>query len=48
LWGLIPFAFYIPVIVVRIINEEKVLTRELDGYADYKKKVKYRLVPFIW
>ena len=48
LWGLIPFAFYIPVIIVRIINEEKVLERELDGYADYKNKVKYRLIPFIW
>ena len=47
-WGLIPFAFYIPVIVVRIINEEKILTRGLEGYAEYKKKVKYRLIPFIW
>ena len=47
-WGLIPFAFYIPVIVVRIINEEKVLTHGLAGYAEYKKKVKYRLIPFIW
>jgi protein-S-isoprenylcysteine O-methyltransferase Ste14 len=33
---------------VRILNEEKVLTNGLDGYADYKKKVKYRLIPFIW
>ena len=48
LWGLIPFALYIPVIVVRIINEEKVLTQGLEGYKEYKKKVKYRLIPFIW
>ena len=48
LWGLIPFALYPVVIVIRILNEEKVLTAELDGYADYKTKVKYRLIPFIW
>ena len=47
-WGLIPFAIYPVVIVIRIINEEKVLTEGLEGYADYKTKVKYRLIPFIW
>ncbi len=47
-WGLIPFAIYPVVIIIRIINEEKVLTAGLDGYAEYKKKVKYRLIPFIW
>ena len=47
-WGLIPFAFYPIVIVIRILNEEQLLCRELDGYADYVKKVKYRLIPFIW
>jgi protein-S-isoprenylcysteine O-methyltransferase Ste14 len=48
LWGLIPFAFYPIIIVVRILNEEKVLTAELDGYVDYKNKTKYRLIPLIW
>lgn len=47
-WGLIPFALYPVVTVIRIINEEKVLTDGLDGYAEYKTKVKYRLIPFIW
>lgn len=47
-YSLICFLPYIAVICVRIINEEKVLTEGLDGYADYKKRVKYRLVPFIW
>lgn len=47
-WGLIPFALYPAVIVIRILNEEKVLTDGLDGYAKYKMKVKYRLFPFIW
>lgn len=35
-------------IIGRIIGEEKMLINELEGYADYKKKVKYRLIPFIW
>ena len=39
---------YIPVIAKRIKNEEKVLEEGLEGYAEYKKKVKYRLLPFIW
>lgn len=48
LWGLIPFAAYPVIIVVRILNEEKVLSGELEGYIEYKAKVKYRLIPFVW
>ena len=39
---------YIPIIVKRIRNEEQVLEKELKGYAEYKNKVKYRLLPLIW
>lgn len=39
---------YVPIIVKRIKNEEIVLEEGLAGYAEYKKKVKYRLIPFIW
>lgn len=39
---------YIPVIAKRIENEEKVLEEGLEGYAEYKKKVKYRILPYIW
>ena len=46
--GLIPFAAYPPIIVIRILNEEKLLEKELDGYSEYEKRVKYRLIPFIW
>ena len=42
------FLLYPAVIAVRIINEEQVLETELCGYTEYKKKVKYRLIPFIW
>ena len=39
---------YVPVIAKRIRNEESVLEEGLEGYADYKKRVKYRIIPFIW
>ena len=39
---------YLPVIVKRIRNEEKVLEEGLEGYSEYKKKVKYRIIPLIW
>ena len=42
------FLVYPFIIVKRIKNEEEVLERELEGYLEYKKKVKYRLIPFIW
>ena len=47
-WSLLCFLPYIAVIVVRIINEEKVLEAGLDGYKEYKKRVTYRLLPFVW
>lgn len=47
-YGLIAFGFYPIIIAVRLINEEKLLTRELPGYAEYKQKVKYRIIPFVW
>ena len=47
-YALIPFAFYPLLMVVRILDEEKLLTEELQGYAEYKTKVRYRLIPFIW
>ena len=42
------FLIYPVLIVVRIVNEEKFLEKELAGYIEYKKEVKYRLIPFIW
>ena len=42
------FLAYPFIIAKRIKNEEKVLEEELEGYKEYKKKVKYKLIPFIW
>lgn len=48
LWSILCFLPYIAVIVIRIRNEEKVLEKGLLGYSEYKKRVKYRLLPLIW
>lgn len=42
------FLLYPVIIVMRLSNEEKFLENNLDGYSQYKNKVKYRLIPFIW
>jgi len=47
-WSFVIMLLYIPIIVKRIINEESVLSNELDGYAEYKQKVRYRLIPYLW
>jgi len=47
-YALIAFAFYPAVIVIRLKDEEELLTRELPGYTEYKQKVKYRIIPYIW
>ena len=39
---------YIPVIAKRIANEEEVLEKGLEGYQNYKKKVRYKMIPFLW
>ena len=39
---------YIPIIAKRISNEEQVLEEGLAGYSDYKKKVKYKVIPYVW
>jgi len=48
LYGLLISLIGLILVGGRIIGEEKTLVSELDGYADYKQKVKYRLIPFVW
>jgi protein-S-isoprenylcysteine O-methyltransferase Ste14 len=47
-WGLVPFLFMVAVIVVRLLDEEKMLLADLPGYPDYVTRVKYRLMPLVW
>ena len=46
--SLVCVLLFVPVLILRILNEEKVLCKELNGYDEYKKKVKYRMIPFLW
>lgn len=48
LWGLLGVAASAPVIVARIRDEEQMLTEELTGYPEYRTRVRYRLVPYLW
>ena len=47
-YACIIFALYPAIIIARLKDEEKLLTKELPGYVAYKNKVKYRLFPYIW
>jgi len=47
-WAAPAVAVLVGVIVWRLLDEEKLLATELSGYAEYRTKVKYRLVPFVW
>ena len=47
-YATIIFLIYPVLIVIRLTGEEKLLVKELPGYAEYRKKVKYRLIPIIW
>ena len=47
-WSFAIMLFYIPVISKRIRNEEKVLEQGLEGYTEYKQRVRYKVIPFVW
>jgi protein-S-isoprenylcysteine O-methyltransferase Ste14 len=47
-WGLLAFPPILAAVMVRIVGEEKYLAKNLQGYEDYRRKVRYRLVPFVW
>jgi protein-S-isoprenylcysteine O-methyltransferase Ste14 len=47
-YAVLCFLPYPIAIIVRLLDEEKLLEKELEGYKEYKNKVKYRLLPFIW
>ena len=47
-WSFLVFLIYPFIIGARIKNEEQVLTEQLEGYDEYKQKVKYRMIPFVW
>ncbi len=47
-WALLLLVVAFPVLAIRILDEEKLLEKDLAGYQEYEQKVRYRLVPYIW
>jgi protein-S-isoprenylcysteine O-methyltransferase Ste14 len=47
-WGLVPLVAMTPLLIWRLLAEERFLARNLPGYSEYEKRVRYRLVPFVW
>jgi protein-S-isoprenylcysteine O-methyltransferase Ste14 len=47
-WGIVIGVAMTLLVAGRIVGEEKMLTQDLEGYADYKTRVRYRLIPFVW
>jgi len=47
-WGIVVFVALLPALAWRLLDEERVLLRDLEGYADYRRRVPYRLIPFVW
>jgi len=47
-WALIPGVLILPILAMRIVEEEKVLLQDPPGYVEYTEKVKYRLFPGLW
>lgn len=47
-WGLVVFGAVLPLLLWRLFDEERFLCRNLPGYTEYRKRVRHRLVPFVW
>jgi protein-S-isoprenylcysteine O-methyltransferase Ste14 len=47
-WGLVVFGVVLPLLLWRLFDEERFLCRNLPGYTEYRKRVRHRLVPFVW
>jgi protein-S-isoprenylcysteine O-methyltransferase Ste14 len=47
-WGLFFFFLTLPILIWRLLDEERFLHKNLPGYTEYTQKVRYRLIPFVW
>ena len=47
-WGFAPIAAMMPFLIWRLVDEERFLAKNLPGYTEYQKRVRHRLVPFVW
>lgn len=47
-WGALVLLALLPALAWRLIDEEELLVRDLEGYSDYRRKVRWRLIPYVW
>ena len=47
-WDFLIFLVFMPALLWRLFDEERLLSKDLPGYVEYKNKVRYRLVPYVW
>ena len=47
-WSIGLIVFVVPVLLWRLLDEERILDRDLPGYAEYRRRVRYRLIPYVW
>jgi protein-S-isoprenylcysteine O-methyltransferase Ste14 len=47
-WGVLVWAALLPALAWRLLDEERVLLRDLKGYSEYRQQVRFRLIPFVW
>ena len=47
-WGILVLLAIVPALAWRLVDEERMLLRDLNGYADYRRKVRWRLIPLLW
>jgi len=47
-WSIGLIVLVVPVLLWRLLDEDRILDRDLAGYPDYKQRVRYRLIPYVW
>lgn len=47
-WGFVPVALMMPFLIWRLLDEERFLAKHLSGYTQYQRRVRHRLIPFLW
>jgi protein-S-isoprenylcysteine O-methyltransferase Ste14 len=47
-WPIGLIVFVVPVLLWRLLDEERILVRDLPGYSEYRNRVRYRLIPYLW
>jgi len=47
-WGVLVLVALLPALAWRLLDEERLLVRDLQGYSEYRRKIRWRLIPYVW